>query len=185
MSEKVTDFTIGADPEFTCVDQKNRVISASDTVSEDDDFGVDGNGMTFEIRPKESTEPLQLVHNIHDIFVRQVIKDNDFLKFRWISDSWYSGYPLGGHIHFGVGSRVNHENAVLRLDNYLGLPSLLIETKSKGIRRRADGYGRMGDYRDQDWGFEYRPTSSWLTSPYVSAAILCLGKTVMYEMLNN
>ena len=52
-------------------------------------------------------------------------------------------------------------------------------------RRRDDGYGKMGDYREQPWGFEYRGMSSWLSSPYVSAAMLCLSKTVMYEVMNN
>ncbi|MEK6882062.1 MAG: hypothetical protein AABY22_20770, partial [Nanoarchaeota archaeon] len=31
----------------------------------------------------------------------------------------------------------------------------------------------------------YRTPGSWITSPYIAAAILCLGKTVMFESLNN
>ena len=43
----------------------------------------------------------------------------------------------------------------------------------------------MGDYRVQPWGLEYRSMSSWLSSPYIASAMLCLSKTVMYEMVNN
>ncbi|MEK6881395.1 MAG: hypothetical protein AABY22_17360, partial [Nanoarchaeota archaeon] len=31
----------------------------------------------------------------------------------------------------------------------------------------------------------YRTPGSWITSPYIAAAILCLGKTIMFESLNN
>lgn len=43
----------------------------------------------------------------------------------------------------------------------------------------------MSDCREQNWGFEYRPISSWISTPYVATAILALSKTVMYEVLNN
>lgn len=188
MSEKVFDFTIGADPEFAIVNRNNRVIQAGDYFSDDngEQFGCDGNGITFEVRPDPSKEPLQVVNNIHDIFVRQVIAEPEFLKFKWLSGSFQHGYPLGGHVHFGISNRhVSHEVAVNFLDHYVGLISLLLEVKRDGKRRRDDDYGSMGDYREQEWGFEYRPMSSWLSSPYIAAAMLCLSKTVMFEVMNN
>ena len=71
------------------------------------------------------------------------------------------------------------------LDRYLGLVSLLIENRLDGKERRECGYGKASDYRVNDHGFEYRVVSSWLTTPYISAAILCLAKTIVYEFLNN
>ena len=188
MNEKVIDFTIGADPEFACLNPRGGMVTANDFVSEDEDneFGCDGNGVTFEIRPSPSKDPIQLVNNIHDVFVRQTIKDPQFLKFRWVAGTWHAGYPFGGHIHFGIPNRlIKHQDAVSYLDHYVGVVSLLMEIKRHGIKRRNDSYGHMGGMRNQPWGFEYRAMSSWISSPYVAAAMLCLSKTVMYEVLNN
>jgi hypothetical protein len=188
MNEKVIDFTIGADPEFACLKARGGVVAANDFINDDEDseFGCDGNGITFEIRPAPSKDPIEVVNNIHDIFVRQTIKDPQFLKFRWLAGTWHNGYPFGGHVHFGIPSRlIAHKDAVDFLDHYVGVVSLLMEIKRHGVKRRDDGYGHMGDMRVQPWGFEYRPMSSWVSSPYVSAAMLCLSKTVMYEVLNN
>lgn len=187
MNEKIIDFTIGADPEFAC-EYKRQIITAGHVVNDDDgtEFGQDGNGVTFEVRPAPSRNPLQIVNNIRDIFVRHTIENPDFLKYTWVAGTWHKGYPLGGHVHFGVSGRViNHRKAINFLDNYVGSLSLLLEKRTDGLKRREDGYGAMGDMRDQEWGFEYRPMSSWLSSPYISAALLCLSKTVMYEALNN
>jgi len=189
MNDTLIDFTIGADPEFACVNPRGgEIVSAGDHVSEDEDveFGCDGNGVTFELRPAPSKNPLQIIHNIHDIFVRQTIERPEFLKYKWVAGSWVEGYPLGGHVHFGLKKTIiTPDSAVNYLDHYVGVVSLLLEIKGHGIKRRSDGYGGMGDRREQPWGFEYRPMSSWLSSPYVSAAILCLSKTVMYEAVNN
>lgn len=196
MNDTLIDFTIGTDPEFACVDKNNEIICADEVFGNDEDtedegeagieLGADGNGTTFEIRPSPSKCPLKVIQNIHDIFVRQVIEKPEFMGYKWIAGSWHGGYPLGGHVHFGInGRQMNHADAVNILDHYVGVVSLLMEIKAHGLSRRQDGYGVMGDMRDQPWGFEYRPMSSWLGSPYIAAAIMCLSKTVMYELLNN
>jgi hypothetical protein len=188
MNEKVIDFTIGADPEFACTTSNGQMITSTDYVSNEEgiEFGSDGNGITFEIRPAPSKDPIQVVNNIYDILVRQIIKEPQFLKFRWVAGTWYGGYPFGGHVHFGIPKRlITHEQAVNFLDHYVGIVSILMEKREHGLRRRADEYGYMGNFRKQDWGFEYRVMSSWVAEPYVSAAMLCLSKTVMYEVLNN
>lgn len=187
MNSKLIDFTIGADPEFSC-EYRNRLVSASDYVGGDShlDFGRDGNAVTFELRPAPSKNPLQIVHNIRGIFMRQVMREPKFLKFKWVSGSFHLNYPLGGHVHFGLtNQQVDHYDAINILDHYVGVCSLLLEKRSDAIRRRQDSYGHMGDMRVQDWGFEYRPMSSWISTPYVAAAMLCLSKAVMYERLNN
>ncbi len=46
-------------------------------------------------------------------------------------------------------------------------------------------YGCATNWRPQEWGFEYRSCSSWVMSPHISAAFLCLGKVVFHEFLNN
>lgn len=187
MNTILKDFTIGADPEFICT-KGNSIIRADDWVGDfnNEDFGADGNHVTFELRPAPSVNPLDVVNNIHDIFVRKVIEQPQFLRFNWHAGSWYKRHPLGGHVHFGImDNEFQHSQAVNVLDNYVGLISLLLEKKDDAIKRRNDTYGHMGCQRPQDWGFEYRPMSSWLSSPYVASSLLCLSKVVMYEALNN
>lgn len=188
MSTIIKDFTLGADPEFAC-ELNREIIVAGDVLQDRDtaEFGGDGNGTTFEIRPAPSKNPLQIVNNIRDIFVRHTLDYPEFLKYKWVAGTWHRGYPLGGHVHFGISAdTLNPKEGVNILDHYVGLISLLLEKKEDGLLRRKGGnYGCMGDLREQDWGFEYRPMSSWLGSPYVAAAMLCLSKTVMYERLNN
>ena len=189
MNDKVIDFTIGADPEFALLNPRNgRIVSAGNWVSEDEgtEFGVDGNGTTFEVRPAPAKEPLDIVNNLHDIFVRATLEEPELIRFNWVAGTWHGGYPFGGHVHFGLSSRmISHKSAVDFLDHYVGVVSLLLERRKDGLKRREDGYGGMGDLREQEWGFEYRPMSSWLSTPYISAALLCLSKTVMYEVMNN
>ncbi len=189
MSKKTkVDFTIGADPEFSCEKDGKLVVAEEVITNEPDDgqFGCDGNGVTFEIRPSADISPIKLVNNIHKVFVSATMQNPDFLNYKWISRSFHLGYPLGGHVHFGIhDNQYDHATALLFLDDYVGSISLLLENKLEGIRRRQDNYGRKSGYRTQSWGFEYRPMSSWLSSPAVSAGILCLSKMVMYECLNN
>lgn len=142
--------------------------------------------MTFEVRPSPSKNPIEIVHNIRDIFIRQTIEKPSFLKYNWISGSFHRDLPIGGHVHFGLNDKqISHKFAVNLLDNYVGVISILLENKNDGLERRKHGYGEMGDYREQDWGFEYRPMSSWLSSPYIATAIIALSKTIVYESLNN
>jgi hypothetical protein len=92
------------------------------------------------------------------------------------------GYPLGGHIHFGVKSHQLHPLLGAQyLSQYLGAIGLLVEKNSEAKQRRGGDYGGFDDYREQDHGFEYRTLSSWLTSPYVASAFMCLAKTVMLK----
>ena len=185
------DFTVGADPEFVCLDNYGDIRYACDLVGEeaDTEFGADGNHKTLEVRPTPSMNPIQLVSNIHDIFVRQSLEQPELLKLNWKAGSYAGGVPLGGHVHFGLKrDQIDCGCACTFLDSYVGVISLLLEDHEGGTRRRYDGYGiPLGDakLRTQPWGFEYRVMSSWLSSPYVSAAILCLSKVVMYEAVNN
>ena len=183
MSEKITEFKIGCDAEFVCLDKYKKIIRATDYVETHGDLGADGNEMIFEVRPEPSNDPIDIVKNIHDIFSCEISRKN-ILHFEWCSGSYYDHYPLGGHIHFGI-KNIDYQKIVYVLDNYLGSLSLLIENRDEGINRRREGYGFMGDWREKEHGFEYRVVSSWLVSPYMAYAILCLSKTIVYEFLNN
>jgi hypothetical protein len=182
------DFTQGSDPEFTIVKSDLKtVVAAKGELNADDELGHDGNGVTFEARPEPSTNPIEHVNNIRGIFARQVLKNPKFLDYHWLAGSHNYGFPMGGHIHFGIKEKqFSPRVAANTLSQYVGLITLLLEDKKEGLlRRKNSGYGEMEDYRVQSYGFEYRTPSSWLVCPYITTAILCLAKVVMFECLNN
>jgi len=188
MSDNITlkEFTMGADPEFLCENPANGDVIRAGSVgcSTADDFGADGNGIIFEVRPKPAVNPLTVIHNIRELFLKKTFENPKFLDYKWVSGSESHNYVMGGHIHFGV-KDINFEVASRTLSQYVGAVSLLIEDRGQGLKRRENGYGGFSEYRSQNHGFEYRTISSWLTSPYVASAILCLAKVVMSEMVNN
>ena len=181
-----TDFTIGADPEFCCVD-RGTLVNSNCFGNLESSFGSDGGGIAFEIRPKPSINPLEVVSDIHKILLEQTIKYPEFLKFDWISGSYTHRQSMGGHIHFGITNSYNNcgYDCCNFLDAYVGISFLVVETMKEGYSRRCQGYGFFRDCRSQNYGFEYRMPASWLSSPYISAAFLCLAKTVVYEFINN
>jgi hypothetical protein len=187
IKKNIVDFTMGADPELLCFDGV-EVIRGDTIVDEYEDsdyakFGVDGNGINFEIRPSPNKNPLKLVSNIRNIFLSRP----KLHKYCFLAGSCKHSLPLGGHIHFGIkGHQINSLTATLMLSQYLAPLGILIEDKKEAHERRyIHGYGHYNDFREQEHGFEYRTLSSWLTSPYIAASILCLAKTIMFEALNN
>lgn len=195
MSKTTIDFTLGADPEFGVADSQGRIISGEPFIQDANhpeilnDIGLDGNGVTLEVRPAPSANPLEVVSNIRGILRRQVQRKPAFLNQRWIAGSYYGRYPFGGHIHFGgadMRRKITSQDASAILDQYLGAVSILIEDRAEGMSRRREGrYGHRSNWRPQNHGFEYRVPSSWIVSPYVAASMMCLSKTVMHEALNN
>ena len=179
------DFTMGADPEFLCVDGRSLVESGAYTNNQNE-LGSDNNGVLFEVRPGPSTDPVEIVGNMHDIFARWLTANKEFAKFNWRAGSHYADQNIGGHIHFGIKpAKIPTAEIANVLDNYVGSITMLLESRNQGLRRRQGNYGRMGDTRPQTWGFEYRTCASWITSPYVAAGVMCLAKTVVWEFANN
>jgi hypothetical protein len=189
----VRDFTMGADPELI-IKQGTEILNKH-ILQEGDEFGIDGNGVLFEARPDPDLSPLAITQNIRGIFVRQCLRNPKHLDYDWFAGSAHGGYTLGGHIHFGIKEDVIAPLEATRiLSQYVGAITMLLEDTEQGkIRRRHKGgpnqmvgyYGHIEDWRPQSFGFEYRTPASWITSPYVTAAVLCLAKVVMYEVVNN
>lgn len=150
-------------------------------------MGEDGSGSPCELRPSPTKDPLELVHEIAKILRDAVMGSEQMYRAEWVAGSWGRSMSLGGHIHFGVKynytvhAQVVERTRVLKaLDEYLGVPLMLIEGVKEGTNRRTR-YGYASDFRDQPWGLEYRTPGSWLVSPYVASAVLCLAKAVMHE----
>ena len=186
---KAFNFTIGADPEFVCLDQFGKIIHASDVVDDDDEtpseFGHDGCESVFEVRPSPHVNPPTVINRIRNIFLNSIRLHPELLQYRWTAGSVVNGHPIGGHIHFGISDYTNNYQYIVSiLDVYLGLPLLLLEKVNEAKNRRKKSYGKKGDFRDPDYGLEYRTPSSWLVSPQIAVAALCLAKTIVYEYLN-
>lgn len=205
-----TDFTMGMDAEFAGFinnrtvrastaslhltgDKKDELVALGGGRYGVDDYvhpfseelGADGCGVTFELRSAPSKNPLEIVADIYDIFQRNVSRNPKLKNVEFTAGSRYKLQALGGHIHFGV--HKGKKEIVKILDNYLFPLCLSLEKRKDALWRRRSGsdYGFMGGYRDQSYGFEYRPLSSWLTSPYVAAGVLSIAKVIVFEYINN
>jgi len=205
-ADKNNDFLIGADPEFMCVEGREIVIADDEidnAYSSRTKFGADGCGDTFEIRPSPSKCPIILVKNIRNIILKKIYDSKYFLNYDWKAGSYYNGYSLGGHIHFGIKRIIKeklglHDTSIgdnIQINNYYNgitcilsqylLPTYVLLEKPNHFLNRRRNYGQFNDYRIQKHGIEYRALGSWLISPYITTAILCLAKIVMWEILNN
>ena len=82
-------------------------------------------------------------------------------------------YSTGAHIHF---SNIPYSSHLVKvLDNYLGLPLMMVEEKRTASLRRPR-YGFLGDVREKDYGgFEYRTPASFIVDKAVTAAALCIA----------
>ena len=180
---------MGADPEFMLSNARNGdMIPASQFFPREGVVGCDSIRMPnrqqrpiAELRPKPDYSPLQLLSNL-DQAMREANKLVPYRNVKWLAGSRpFSGYSIGGHIHF---SNIDLNNHILRaLDSYVGLPLFLIENQTTAVKRR-NKYGFLADYRVKEYGgFEYRTPGSWLVSPQIAAATLCLGKIVASNYL--
>jgi hypothetical protein len=68
---------------------------------------------------------------------------------------------------------------VLRaLDNYVALPTLMLEDAASA--RRRPRFGFLGDFRRKPHGgFEYRTLPSWMATPQIALGLLTLAQLVV------
>lgn len=186
-NELIKAVLLGADPEFVLRDIKtDRMVYPSEYLSKEGYLGYDERseqreGRLYplaEIRPTPDYCPVKLTEKIRNIMLKatSLLPSN----VEWLAGSvQFNRYQLGGHIHF---SNLNINCRLLRaLDNYLGIISMLIENQETSALRRKQ-YGWLGSIRQKPHGgFEYRVPGSWLVSPEITAALLCLAKIVSTE----
>ena len=101
--------TLGCDPEFVMIDQEgNLVCSEPMLIRLSPHFcrriGRDGGGKGYiwELRPRPSTDPREVVEEIRYLFSRIAIHCPETLQYTWLAGNSVKSFPLGGHIHFGV-----------------------------------------------------------------------------------
>ncbi len=180
---------MGADPEFMLYNIKNgKMTPASQFFPRDGVVGCDAlrtpnrqSRPIAELRPRPASSPHRLLANLEDA-MHIAYRLAPYKNIKWLAGSRpFQGYSIGGHLHF---SNVEMNNHILRaLDSYLGLPVFLLENQSTAVKRRLK-YGFLADFRFKDYGgFEYRTLASWLVSPQIAAAVLCLAKVVASNYL--
>lgn len=180
--------TIGADPEIVLVNPlTNRYVSAQSVLRPtNDEFGLDGNPTTLELRPHHTTEPLALCDNIFNL-LNEARKQHPQV-FRLQLKSSDKNVIAGGHLHFG------HSNLKLSkwsnpakysLDSLLSTLLAFVEIPENRSARLNSDYGHLGDMRSADWGIEYRTPPSWLASRKLAEAVTSLGYSIVDKVLQD
>jgi len=171
------EVTVGADPELE-VTKDNRVIRADTNLGIRDytstEIGCDGAAAQLEFRPQPGT-PKQVVKNI-----RHLVK-----KF---SETWDqfdltdegARFPLGGHIHVGVGHRMDApRDYVMMLDDFIGRPTIDLSGTARG------SYKALGMVRSQPHGIEYRSCpASVFQNPMITYIVFKLTKNLSEKYFN-
>lgn len=188
------DFMVGTDVEFA-FEHDNELIHAAEVLDKDADCGSDQNGRNVEIRSKPSNDPLKVIQSVKDVLKKTAIDNPEFCNWNWVGKSFFKGLPFGLHFHTNLKENVIHPKDICYpLDNYLGAITILLEDKQQGIARRKYNkspqgnpvqYGGYGDYRKKKYGMEWRSMSTSICSPHIMTAVMCLGKALVYELLNN
>jgi hypothetical protein len=147
--------TIGADPEFELHKSGKNICGAELQTGNRlrSKIGCDGSGRQMEFRPNPKRSPEEATEEMKSII--------DSISYHTVRCDGEQE-PLGGHIHFGIsknsisGLIKPSKDMIKALDIFLGKPL----SKFSGKARERSGYGKIGDYREQPWGFEYRTLPS-------------------------
>lgn len=175
---------LGADPEFALRKEDGSMALASDYLKIAGIVGCDTTRYreelamhqhpVAELRPEPVEDPEGLFAHIWDALKLANQKMNN-PQLEWLAGGMpFSGYPIGGHIHFsGITPTFSFRR---KLDAYLALPLVLIEDQS--CQQRRERYGFLGDVREKTYGFEYRTMPSWLVHPTVTRGVLHLSRLI-------
>lgn len=179
---------IGTDMELMLRNPTGRMVLASNYFSRLGQIGCDDRSVQFdgkrlpllELRPEPASNPLELVGNLRHLMEDAVVTINR-AKVEWRAGSMpFRPFSTGGHIHI---SGVPFSSALVRaLDNFVGLPLMMVEDPRTAQLRRPR-YGFLGDVRHKGYGgFEYRTPASFIVDPDVTAAAFCLAYiTALYH----
>ena len=169
--------TIGADPEFEVTGPRGGIIPAIDIIDDphyDEPIGLDGAKDQCELRPQPGA-PSKVISNMLELL------DNYHATYpNYGLCATGDTYPIGGHIHVGMGESYHPTPELCRsLDYLLGIPTL-------GLSGRARGnYGGAGKFEAKLWGFEYRtPPSAIFATRTMAATCLRLTSSIVNRFLN-
>lgn len=173
---EIEEILVGCDPEFELIDEYGMVTNAQDTIDDENNensIGLDGSCDQVEIRP-EPGSPAEVTRSIKKL-ISEFAKDYNEYD---LSDEG-NKYPLGGHIHIGIGLRyMPTEDLILLLDDFVGKPTLILSGEARGE------YTKLGAVRVQPHGFEYRSTpAAVFNNPKITYCTLRLMKNLCEKYL--
>jgi hypothetical protein len=180
-TESADRILIGTDIEMMLENSNGKMVLASSYLPRKGKVGCDDRSVQFdgkrmplvELRPDPDESPLGLVNNLKAAMY-EAARLIPRPSVKWKAGSMpFRPYSTGGHIHFS-GVRFS-SHFVKVLDNYLGLPLMLVEHRETAQLRRPK-YGFLGDVRHKDHGgFEYRTPASFVVDPVSTAATFCIA----------
>lgn len=195
--------TIGSDPEFGFIHRiaEEQVRACSLPFSfrtNSGNIGLDGHSDIAEIRANYGYHPREHTANIQRLLQSLTSKMDRYSALSTLAGSYIfekgsggHGDAIGGHIHFGAQGPdathclKEHRSVIADELNYWFAPAVtLIEQPKTALLRRETGYGRLGDWRLQPHGLEYRTCGSWLVSPGAAYAVLSLAYLVVDAVVN-
>jgi len=173
--------TLGTDLEVMLKNTTGKMVLANQFFTRKGRVGCDDRSVQFdgkrlpimELRPDPDTTPIGLFNNLRETMLEAVNGINR-PKVEWRAGSMpFKPYCTGGHIHLS-GVPFSHQ-FVKALDNYVGLPLMMVENRSTSLLRRPK-YGFLGDVRQKNYGgFEYRTPASFVVNQEVTLAAFCLA----------
>jgi hypothetical protein len=196
--------TIGTDPEFVLMDVRGRHVRADqypffECKHSTAKIGSDGAGTPVEIRPNATpiNDLKPMIDDINDIFIR-IARWCKKKGLRLNGGARQDGVSIGSHIHFGGTDfltpsqsplhgysqlqnftdfyvRDNINKLTMSLDTYLTPITNFFLSTDEIMARRKGGYGKLGEYRGQKWGIEYRTPYCFLLSPLLTIGIYSLA----------
>lgn len=172
---------LGTDVELMLRNRQGKMVLASKYFSRHGRVGCDDRSVRFdgqrlplmELRPDPADNPLELVEHLRETML-EAARTIGRAGVEWRAGSMpFRPYPTGAHLHF---SNVPFSAKLVRvLDNYVGLPLMLVEDPRTAQLRRPR-YGMLGDIRFKPHGgFEYRTPASFVVDPDVTTAAFCLA----------
>jgi hypothetical protein len=190
--ERQANCTIGADPEFEVLyngdvlnmrSAPRRIVDRMTAIADGEDctnasIGLDGSGQQVELRFEASTNIDSVISNMTKLFKKL---NKKIYHFSTIGNV----YPLGGHIHFGVGYSYNPSgNCRKILDYFIGKKFQNLNGGSRGnYAQLAETHS--GGIETKPWGFEYRcAPAAIFHNPAITKSVCKLAKGIMDDFLS-
>ncbi len=177
----VNHFSLGADPEFAFVDKNQRYIHAEklgmNTLLP---FGCDMAGRQAELRAYSSRFVLEVVASLVDT-LRWIPSFYATNSLQWLAPAFINRDGCGGHVHFGR-KRPTRDAEIDILNSITNLLTKMGVFDIQGTKDRTDltNFGKLGDFRFQSHGYEYRTFPTWLSSPWVAYLTLVISKLALH-----
>lgn len=200
--------TIGSDPELVWYFRPLGTIIAPVQIAKRFGFtpnkmngevgadGGSGNSKIAELRPRYGNTPQEHLKSIDGIikmlYQNVYVKSKGFISLSAACETM----AVGGHIHFGSSEFKKVDPGSLRplkiekcadnLDYWLApLLAPLWNQESMAQRLTHGDYGRLGEWRDNTHGFEYRTLPSWIANRDLTSAVLTLAYEIVYRTLED